>query len=117
MAVLLWVNLVGLTLVGGLVCVYALLPFAMANDDPACGPLVRHGFLQLPAYLGWWVWLVLGVRVAYGAFATTGWAAVGAGALGWVVWLGGVAVTMAVFFGVAALETALARRWRQRGER
>ena len=112
MTVLLWVNLLALAAVGGVVCVYALIPFAMANDDPACGPLVRHGFLQLPTYLGWWVWLALGVWQAYGAFSTTGWDAVGAGALGWVVWLGGVTATMAVFFAVARMDMALSGRRR-----
>lgn len=112
MTVLLWVNVLVLAIAGGVVCVYALVPFAMANDHPACGPLVRYGFLQLTAYLGWWVWLVLGVRQAYGAFSTTGWAALGTAALGWVVWLGGVTATMAVFFAAARLDMALSRRQR-----
>lgn len=108
MAVALWV-LVVLAVVGGFVSVVAVIPFAMANDDPACGPLVRHGFLQLVAYAGWWVWLVLGVRHAGLGFTTTGWAAAGTGLLGWVVWLGGVAATTAVYFGVARLDAAVGR--------
>jgi hypothetical protein len=40
--VLSWVNVVALLGVGGLFTLFSLIPFAMANDDPRCGPLVRH---------------------------------------------------------------------------
>ncbi|MEJ2871367.1 hypothetical protein WCD74_26655 [Actinomycetospora sp. OC33-EN08] len=115
MVVLVWVNAFVLLAVGGVFGVVALIPFAMANDDPASGPLVRHGLLQLAAYVGLWVWLVVGVQQAFGASDAEGWAAVGAGALGWAVWIGGVVVTMAAFFALARLDMALARRHRGEG--
>ncbi|MDL5158291.1 hypothetical protein [Actinomycetospora termitidis] len=115
MVVLAWVNVVVLAGVGGLFGIVALIPFAMANDDPASGPLVRHGLLQLVAYVGLWVWLVLGVWQASGALDAVGWSAVGVGALGWAVWVGGVVVTMAAFFGLARLDMALGRSRRRDG--
>lgn len=110
MVALVWVNALVLAGVGGLFGVVALIPFAMANDDPASGPLVRHGLLQLVAYVGLWVWLVLGVVQAFRASDSSGWAAVGAGALGWAVWIGGVVATMAAYFGLARVDTAIGRR-------
>jgi hypothetical protein len=104
------VNALVLALVAGVSTLYALVPFAMANDDPASGPLVRHGFLQVVAYAGLVVWAVAGVLVAWSAGEHTGWAAVGVGAAGWGVWLGGVVVTMAAFFLLARLDRALGGR-------
>ncbi|MHC1560071.1 hypothetical protein ACR9E3_14035 [Actinomycetospora sp. C-140] len=103
-------NAVVLAVVAALFTLYALLPFAMANDDPASGPLVRHGVLQLLAYGGLIAWAVVGVVVAWSAGDHAGWAAVGVGAAGWGVWIGGVVATMAVFFLLARLDTALGGR-------
>ena len=109
MTVLLWVNAIGLIVAGGVFSVVALLPFAMANDDPASGPLLRYGLLQLVAYVGLWVWLVLGVVRALRAIGT---GALGTGALGWLVWAGGVVVTMAAFFALAKIDMVMAERRR-----
>lgn len=76
------VNVVALLGVGGLFVVFSLLPFAMANGSPRCGPLVRCGALQVAAF----------------------------GGLG--VWVGGVVVTMTVFFGLGQVDMAVAE-WRR----
>ncbi|MCD2194818.1 hypothetical protein LQ327_15710 [Actinomycetospora endophytica] len=112
--VLAWTNVVALLGVGGLFLLFALIPFAMANDDPRCGPLVRYGFLQLTALGGIGASLLVGAWVASGAADHDGWTAVGVGAAGWGVWIGGLVLTMAGFFGVAALDMAVAERRRRR---
>ncbi len=115
--VLTWIHVVALLGVGGLFTLYSLLPFAMANDSPLCGPLVRHGFLQLAALGGLAASALLGVGVAEQAGEHEGWSAVGTGALGWGVWIGGVVVTMGLFFGIAALDMAAAEFFRRRQSR
>jgi hypothetical protein len=112
--VLTWVDVAALLGVGGLFTLFALIPFAMANDDPKCGPLVRYGFLQLSALGGIAASVLLGARVASWAGDLDGWTAVGVGAAGWGVWVGCVVLTMASFFGVAALDLAAAAWWRRR---
>jgi hypothetical protein len=105
------VNVVALLGTGGLF--FSVLPFAMANDSPLCGPLLRYGFPQIAAFGGLIASVLLGAAVAVRAGDHAGWPAVGTGALGWAVWVGGVVVTMTLFFGVGRLDTALAQ-WRRR---
>lgn len=112
MSVVLSLSAFAMIVLGGLFSVAALIPFAMANDDPASGPLVRNGLLQLPAYVGLWVWLVLGVRRALRAAHEV---SPGGGALAWLVYVGGVVVTMAAFFALARLDLVIAER--RRGNR
>ncbi|WP_433798470.1 hypothetical protein [Actinomycetospora sp. CA-084318] len=113
MTALLGLSFVALVVLGGAASLSASLAFAMASADPSGGPLLR--LLIFPAIVSWWIWLVLGIRQAYRAFATTGWDALGAGALGWGIFVGGGAATVAVFFGLARMEAALARRRSSRG--
>ncbi|GLZ52589.1 hypothetical protein [Actinomycetospora sp. NBRC 106378] len=110
MTELLRVNVMVLVVLGGFVCLAALPAFAMANADPASGPMLRNGLLQVPAYLAWWGWLYLGVREAYRALALTGGEALLAGALGWGIWVGGAAATMTVFAGLVRIDLRIARR-------
>jgi hypothetical protein len=112
--VLVTLNVVAIFGVGGLFTVISLIPFAMANDDPACGPLVKNGFLQLSALGGLAASVLLGARVASWADEADGWTAVGLGAAGWGAWIGGVVLTMTTFFGVAALDMATASIVRRR---
>lgn len=107
-------NVLALLGVGGLFTFFSLLPFAMANDSPLCGPLVKYGFLQLAAFGGLIASVVAGMAVAGRAGNAVGWSAVGTGALGWGVWVGGVVVTMTLFFGIGLLEVAVAQWWRRR---
>ncbi len=112
--VLVTLNVVAIFGVGGLFTFFSLIPFAMANDDPACGPLVKNGFLQLSALGGLAASVVLGAWVAGWADGAVGWTAVGLGAAGWGAWIGGVVLTMTTFFGVAALDMAAAGMVRRR---
>jgi hypothetical protein len=112
--VLAWINVVALLGVGGLFTLYSLIPFAMANDSPRCGPLLRHGVLQLAGLAGLAASVLLGAFVAHRATTRDGWAAVGFGAAGWGAWIGGVVLTMGLFFAVSALDTAAAERRRAR---
>ncbi|NMO89366.1 hypothetical protein [Actinomycetospora sp. TBRC 11914] len=111
--VLTWINVVALLGVGGLFTLYALIPFAMANDDPRCGPLLRHGVLQLAGLGGLAASVLLGAWVAHHAVDHAGWTAIGVGAAGWGAWVGGVVLTMTLFFTVSALDTAVAERRRR----
>ena len=112
--VLVALNVVALLGVGGLFALFSLIPFAMANDDPACGPLVKNGFLQLGALIGIGASVLLGAWVASRAGEADAWASVGLGAAGWGTWIGGVVLTMSLFFGIAALDKTAAARWRRR---
>lgn len=112
--VLTWINVVALLGVGALFTLVSLVPFAMANDSPECGPLLRHGVLQLAALGGLAASALLGAWIAHRAGDHDGWAALGVGAAGWGAWIGGVVLTMSLFFGVGALDTAAARRHRAR---
>jgi hypothetical protein len=107
-------NVLALLGVGGLFTFFSLLPFAMANDSPLCGPLVRYGFLQLTAFGGLIASVIAGMAVAGRASEDTGWTAVGTGALGWGVWVGGVVVSMSLFFGIGWVDMAVAQWWRRR---
>jgi hypothetical protein len=93
--VLTWANVVVLLGVGGLFTLYSLIPFAMANDDPRCGPLVTYGFLQLAAVAGIGASVVVGASVAGRAVDHDGWTAAAVGAAGWGSWIGCVITTMA----------------------
>jgi hypothetical protein len=112
--VLTWVNVVVLLGVSGLFALYSLIPFAMANDDPRSGPLVKYGLLQLAALGGVAMSALLGGWVASRARNHDGWAAVGVGAAGWGVWIGCVVLTIVSFSGIAALDMAVATWWRRR---
>lgn len=116
-AVLTWLDVAALLVVGGTFTLYALIPFAMANDDPRCGPLLRHGVLQLAGLAGLATSVLLGAWVAHHAVDHRGWIAVGIAAAGWGAWIGGVVLTMALFFGASALDTAVAERRRRRATR
>lgn len=108
------VNVLALLGVGGLFTVFSIPPFAMANDSPQCGPLVANGLLQLAAFGGLFASVVAGMAVAGRTANQDGWSAVGTGALGWGVWVGGVVVTMTLFFGLGRLDMAVAEWWRRR---
>lgn len=82
-AVLTWANVVVLLGVGGMFTLYSLIPFAMANDDLRCGPLVRYGFLQLAALAGTGTSVLVGAWVASRAVDHVAWTATAFGAAGW----------------------------------
>lgn len=98
-----WGNVVVLGLVGAGVTLVSLLPLAMANDDPGCGPLVRSGIGQLITLAGLIGSVVGGVRVAEAATTSASWAAVGWGLGGWVTWAGGYVVSVGLLLAMARL--------------
>jgi hypothetical protein len=96
-------NVVVLGLVGAAVTVVSLLPLAMANDDPGCGPLVRSGIGQVITLVGLIASVVGGVWVAEVATTSTGWAAIGWALGGWVTWAGGYVVSVGLLLAMARL--------------
>jgi hypothetical protein len=98
-----WGNVVVLGLVGAVVTLVSLLPLAMANDDPGCGPLLRSGIGQLITLAGLVVSVVGGVWVAEAASTRTGWAALEWGLSGWVMWAGGYVVSVGLLLAMARL--------------
>lgn len=98
-----WANVVAVGLVGAVVTLVSLLPLAMANDDPGCGPLVRHGVGQVITLAGLVASVVVGVLVAHEATATSGWAAMAWSLAGWVTWVGGYVASVGLLFAMARI--------------